>query len=121
MVGVDIVSIDRICKMYEKFGQKAYEKFLNKEEILLIKKSETAAGFWAAKEAASKALGTGIGQSCSFHDIILSKTSKNAPLLTFSKKVLTAFNIKNAHVSIAHDAGFAIAIVHLEKHLSKFT
>ena len=115
MIGVDIVSIERIKKMRDKFGQKAYEKFLSDEEILLIKKSETAAGFWAAKEAASKALGTGIGKMCSFHDIIITKTSKNAPEIAFSKKVLDSFKIKNAHVSIAHDAGFAIAIVHLEK------
>lgn len=66
MIGIDITSIDRIKKMYEKFGIKAYEKFLNTNEIELIKKPETAAGFWAAKEAASKALGTGIGEHCAF-------------------------------------------------------
>ncbi|MDN5076371.1 holo-ACP synthase, partial [Aliarcobacter butzleri] len=69
MIGIDITSTDRIKKMYEKFGDKFYEKFLNPDEIELIKKPETAAGFWAAKEAASKAIGTGIGGSCSFHDI----------------------------------------------------
>lgn len=115
MIGIDVVSINRIEKMFDKFGIKAYEKFLNKDEIVLIKKIETAAGFWAAKEAASKALGTGIGSECSFHDIILSKTVKNAPQITFSKEVLEKFDIKNAHISITHDAGFAIAVVHLEK------
>ena len=49
MIGIDIASIDRIKKMYEKFGIKAYEKFLNPKEIELIKKPDTAAGFWAAK------------------------------------------------------------------------
>jgi len=115
MIGIDIVSINRIEKMYNKFGIKAYEKFLSDEEISLVKKSETAAGFWAAKEAASKALGSGIGEDCSFYDIKLSKTLKNAPLITFSDKVLNKFNIKNAHVSITHDNGFAIAVVALEK------
>lgn len=115
MVGVDIVSIDRIKKMHDKFGKKAYEKFLSHDEILLVKKVETAAGFWAAKEAASKAIGTGIGASCSFHDIIITKTSKNAPILEYSEKVKKMFSIKKSHVSITHDVGFAIAIVHLEK------
>ncbi|NQY52772.1 MAG: holo-ACP synthase [Campylobacteraceae bacterium] len=115
MIGIDIVSIERIKKMYDKFGIKAYRKFLSEDEILLVKKVETAAGFWAAKEAASKALGTGIGADCSFLDIKLSKTNKNAPLLTYSQKVLKKFNIKNSYVSIAHDSGFATAIVHLEK------
>ena len=115
MIGIDIVSINRIEKMYNKFGIKAYQKFLSDKEIELVKKSETAAGFWAAKEAASKALGTGIGIDCSFHDIFISKTSKNAPLITFSNKVLEKFSIKTASLSIAHDNGFAIAIVALEK------
>lgn len=115
MIGIDITSINRIKKLYEKFGRKAYERFLNEDEIALIKRPETAAGFWAAKEAASKALGTGIGADCSFHDIIISKTAKNAPLITFSSKVIENFSIKDASLSIAHDNGFAIAVVALEK------
>lgn len=115
MIGIDIVSIERIQKMFDKFGIKAYEKFLNEEEIVLVKRVETAAGFWAAKEAASKALGTGIGKDCSFHDIKLSKTSKGAPKLKFSKRVKKAFKIKETAISITHDAGFAIAAVTLKK------
>ena len=111
MIGIDITSIDRIKRMYEKFGIKAYEKFLNPKEIELIKKPETAAGFWAAKEAASKALGTGIGASCGFHDIKISKSELGAPKIKYKKKVRKAFGIKDSHLSITHDAGFAIAVV----------
>lgn len=114
MIGVDITVLSRIENMYEKFGEKAYKKFLNDDEIRLIKKPTTAAGFWAAKEAASKALGTGIGAECSFHDIYLSKSEKGAPLITFSEKIIKDFNIKNASVSITHDGGFAIAVVAIE-------
>lgn len=115
MIGVDITVIDRIEKMFQKFGQKAYDRFLNEEEKKLIKGPSNAAGFWAAKEAASKALGTGIGEDCSFHDIFLSKSSKGAPLISFSKKVTEKFNIKDASVSITHDGGFAIAVVAIEQ------
>jgi holo-[acyl-carrier protein] synthase len=111
MIGIDITSIDRIKRMYEKFGIKAYEKFLNPKEIELIKKPETAAGFWAAKEAASKALGTGIGVSCSFHDIKISKSELGAPLIKYRKKVRKAFGIKKSHLSITHDSGLVIAVV----------
>lgn len=111
MIGIDITSIDRIKRMYEKFGIKAYEKFLNPKEIELIKKPETAAGFWAAKEAASKALGTGIGVSCGFHDIKISKSELGAPLIKYRKKVRKAFGIKNSHLSITHDSGLVIAVV----------
>jgi len=115
MTGIDITSVNRIKRMYERFGLKAYEKFLSEDEIALIKRPETAAGFWAAKEAASKAIGTGIGKDCSFHDIKISKTKKNAPKIKYKKRVRKKFNIKESHVSITHDAGFAIAVVVVEK------
>lgn len=111
MIGIDVVSINRIKRMHEKFGIKAYEKFLNSSEIELIKRVETAAGFWAAKEAASKAIGTGIGRVCGFHDIKISKTNKGAPKIKYKKKVRKKFNIKESHLSITHDSGFAIAVV----------
>ena len=111
MIGIDITSVDRIKRMYEKFGIRAYEKFLNPKEIELVKKPETAAGFWAAKEAASKAIGTGIGASCGFHDIKISKGKLGNPKIKYKKKVRKAFGIKDSHLSITHDSGFAIAVV----------
>lgn len=114
MIGVDMIVISRIEKMLDKFGEKALKKFLSEDEISLVKKSTTAAGFWAAKEAASKALGTGIGKECGFNDIILSKTSKGAPQIEFSQKVVKSFNIKDSSLSITHDGGFAIAVVAIE-------
>ena len=111
MIGIDIVVISRIEKMIERFGEKALKKFLNEDEILLVKSPSTAAGFWAAKEAASKALGTGIGSVCSFHDIKISKSNKNAPSLKYKKRLRKKFKIKNTSLSITHDGGFAIAVV----------
>lgn len=115
MIGIDIVSISRIQKMIERFGDKALKRFLNDDEILLIKKPATAAGFWAAKEAASKALGTGIGRECGFHDIKISKTKQNAPKIKYKKNIRKQYKIKDSVVSISHDAGFAIAVVNLRK------
>lgn len=111
MVGIDIVTIARIEKMFHKFGQRAYERFLSPKEIFLVKSPTTAAGFWAAKEAASKALGTGIGAQCGFHDIKISKSKLGAPKLKYSKEVKKRFKIKKSYVSITHDGGFAIAVV----------
>lgn len=114
MIGIDIVSINRIESMIAKFGDKALSKFLHIDEIDLCKKTSTTAGFWAAKEAASKALGTGIGQYCSFFDITISKNSLGAPQISFSQKIIDNFKIKNASLSITHDGGFAIAVVAIE-------
>ncbi len=111
MIGVDIVTISRIEKMIEKFGNKALSKFLRPKEIKLAKVPSTAAGFWAAKEAASKAIGTGIGKQCRFHDIKISKDENGAPKLKYKKHIRKKFKIKSSHLSITHDGGFAIAVV----------
>ena len=55
MIGIDLVSIERIQKLQERFGDKALQKYLSPEEILLVKNHATAAGFYAAKEAVSRA------------------------------------------------------------------
>ena len=111
MIGVDIVVISRIEKLIQKFGTKALKRFLTDDEIMLVKSSSTAAGFWALKEAASKAIGTGIGKKCTFNDMVITKTKKNAPKLKYSKKIRKKYNIKNTSVSVTHDGGFAIAVV----------
>ena len=114
MIGIDLIKIDRVEKMIDRFGNKALSRFLSEDEIKLIKKPSRAAGFWAAKEAASKALQTGIGSECGFLDIKLSLSQKGAPLITFSQKVLDNFNINSASLSITHDGGFAIAVVAIQ-------
>ncbi|MGA1932949.1 holo-ACP synthase [Arcobacter sp. YIC-464] len=111
MIGIDVASVDRIKRMYEKFGRKAYERFLDDEEIELIKRPESAAGFWAAKEAASKALGTGIGKECGFHDIKIKKSKLGAPKIKYKKEIRKKYKIKKSYLSITHDQGLAIAVV----------
>ena len=91
MIGIDIVSIGRISRLKERHGELFLRRFLS-------------------EEAASKALGVGIGAECSFFDIIIEKSPKNAPILKFSPKIYENFNIKEATLSISHDAGFAIAV-----------
>lgn len=115
MIGIDVTSINRIKRMYERFGRRAYERFLSEEEIALIKRVETAAGFWAAKEAASKAIGTGIGKECGFHDIKISKSALGAPKLKYKKEIRKKFKIKKSYLSITHDEGIVIAVVHNTK------
>ena len=114
MIGIDLIKTKRMEHMMERFGENALKKFLSGDEIALVKNYKTAAGFWAAKEACSKALGTGIGAECSFFDIVISKTAKGAPLITLSEKVQKNFNIKDTSLSITHDGDYAIAVVAIE-------
>ncbi len=110
-IGTDIIQINRIEKLLEKFGDKFKTKFLNDSEIELAQRVETIAGFWSAKEAISKAIGCGIGSELSFHDIIISKNIKGAPNFRLSQATQKIHNIEESSLSISHDGGFAIAVV----------
>ncbi len=119
MIGIDIVSIKRFEKFLEK--KTALQKYLSDEEIFLITSPSTAAGFFAAKEAISKALGTGIGAKCSFKDIKIHKDLQGAPFYTLSRHIIEEFDIIETSLSIAHDGGFAIAVaaIRTKKSLSR--
>jgi holo-[acyl-carrier protein] synthase len=114
MIGIDLIKSSRMESLMERFGEKALKKFLSADEILLVKNYKTAAGFWAVKEACSKALGVGIGAECSFHDIVISKTPKGAPNISLSTRVVKMFDIQNTSVSITHDGEYAVAVVAIE-------
>jgi len=114
MIGVDIIKVSRMERFIERFGEKALQKFLLDDEILLVKNHKTASGFWALKEACSKALGVGIGRDCSFFDIKIYKTDRGAPKISLSKKIMEKFKITDTSVSIAHDGEYAIAVVAIE-------
>jgi len=119
VIGVDIVKIARIERLKERFGDKALKRFLDEEEIKLASSSTSHAGYWAAKEAISKALGVGISSTCSFFDIKLHKDNKNAPYFTLSKHLIEEFNITDTSLSITHDGKYAIAIAYIESNLKK--
>ena len=110
MIGIDIVKIERIERLIDRFGDKALFRFLDKEEVVLVKKKETAAGFFAAKEAVSKALGVGIGKECSFFDIKLHKDENGAPFFTLSKRIVEKYAIFETALSITHEQEYAIAV-----------
>jgi holo-[acyl-carrier protein] synthase len=114
-IGTDITVVSRIEKSIDKFGDKFLDRFLNKDEKKNLKRVESIAGYWASKEAISKALGCGIGEELSFHDILIYKDKKNAPHFKLSSKAQKLHNIKESSLSIAHDGGFAIAVAVIQK------
>ena len=114
MIGIDLIKLERMKRLMERFGERALSKFLSPEEILLVRNHKTAAGFWAVKEACSKALGTGIGAECGFHDIVIFKSPKGAPQLALAPHLMERFKITATSVSITHDGEYAVAVVAIE-------
>lgn len=108
--GVDIVKIERIERSIKK------ERFLREVyspgEIELINKkgTKTAAGNYAAKEAFSKALGTGI-RGFSLNEVSVLRNEEGAPYFEFSGNAAALTAGKSFQCSISHDGEYAIAFV----------
>lgn len=98
------------CKLQ---NLKALEEKWRSEAPLLesLVNVSRVAGFWAAKEACSKALGVGIGQQLGFLDMRIVKNERNAPQMSLSPQKMNEFEVERIALSISHDEGFAIAAV----------
>lgn len=118
-IGSDIVEIDRIEKVLKRtpsflqgaFTEKEIDYFINKKN-----KYESAAGIFAAKEAVSKALGSGF-RGFRVKDIEVLHTELGKPIISLSEKILKKFSINNykIHVTISHTKNNAISFVVIEE------
>ncbi|OUX53066.1 MAG: hypothetical protein CBE47_04075 [Pelagibacteraceae bacterium TMED287] len=119
-LGVDIININRI-KMILNRNKKFVEKIFSKKEILYCNKKKAKefcfAKRFAAKEAFSKALGTGISKGLNFKEIEVIKEDSGKPSLSIKgksllvvKKTLKKDNFV-VFLSISDDKPFAVATV----------
>ncbi len=114
-IGVDIVEIARIRAVYERSGKAFMNKVLTAAETeqCLAKPDPAAslAGRFAAKEAVSKALGTGIGRSLGWHSIEVLNDDSGKPTVTLHAPHLSC----RVSISISHDRHSAVAMALVEK------
>ena len=121
-LGTDIVEIARIARMLEKYPDAFREHTCTPAEIAEGKRRRDDvtfyAGRWAAKEAAAKALGCGIGKHCSLTDLEVVNGENGAPELRLSGAA-AAFAASRGGgrfvVSISHETGYAVAVVIFEQ------
>ena len=82
-IGTDIVNIKRIEKSIKSNGEKFKNKIFSKKEIIYCEKKKNPFPFYAkrfaAKEALSKAIGTGIRKDIKFKNIEISNNKKGKP------------------------------------------
>lgn len=114
-IGIDIIEIKRVSKAIDNpaFMKRVYT--IKEQDYLKSRKNNpgTAAGYFAAKEAASKALGTGF-RGIKWTEIEISCDEMGKPLVGFLGKAGELFRKlggKDALVSISHSQDNAIAQV----------
>src|SRR4051812_19812267 len=120
-IGVDLVECERIQHSLDRFGERFLKRVFTDGEIaysmsMKFPARHLAARF-AAKEAVSKAFGTGIGKSMGWRDIDVRKKDSGEPYLVFSdgaEKLATERNLKQAVISLSHTDNHAVAMVVLE-------
>lgn len=108
-IGIDITPVARIAGLEEKYKTKFREKILASSEN--PETVESLAGLWAAKEAVSKAMGTGLS-GFGPTEIIIGRDALGAPTVTLvgqALEVARARGISRFMVSISHAGGMAVA------------
>ena len=116
LIGVDIAEIARFKNVSDKFMQTCFTE----EERASFKAKrpwETAAANFAAKEAFSKAIGTGV-RGFELSEISVLRKCNGKPYFVFSdniKSILSRMAIDSIEVTISHDGGFAVAVAIAEQ------
>ncbi len=118
-VGTDLASPKRIAKTYAEFGDKFLDRILTEKEkeYVLSEKAHMITRLtarYAAKEAVSKALGTGIREGINFKDIEVVRGEKNAPSIKLygeAAREAEKQDLTNWSVSISHEDILVVATV----------
>lgn len=120
-IGTDIVAVTRLRAMWERHGDRAVERILAPQEMPdfagATDKGRFLAKRFAAKEAFSKALGTGVRPPATLSAIAVLHDHLGKPMLVFSPALHALLGEKNlkAHLSISDEAEYAVAYVILEQ------
>jgi holo-[acyl-carrier protein] synthase len=117
-IGTDIVEISRLEQMKPPAIQRLAQRVLTPSELKIFNKIKLPHRYlakrWAAKEAASKALGTGIASGVSFQHIEITSLASGQPQIVFSDRALELareLGAESWHISISDEQSLATAFV----------
>jgi holo-[acyl-carrier protein] synthase len=124
-VGIDLANIDRIAGVLERHGDRFRNRVFTEVEQRKAERRKDVAGTyakrWAAKEACSKALGTGLRMGISWKDMAVSNLKTGQPVMTVTgwaaerlKDMTPEGHEATIHVSLTDDHPWAQAFVVIE-------
>ncbi len=119
--GIDLIEVARIASSFEKFGQRFVNRVLVADEIAYCLTHKNPAPFlavrFAAKEAVSKAFGTGIGAQLGWQDMEIRRKESGEPFVVLHGKgqeLFVARGARHLHISLTHTENYAAATAILE-------
>ena len=120
-VGIDIIEVARIGASYQKFGERFLNRILRPAEIAYCLSHRNPAPFlaarFAAKEAISKAFGTGIGGQLGWQDMEVGRKDSGQPFVVLhdgGRKLFAEQGGARFHLSLSHTENYAAAVAVLE-------
>jgi len=120
-VGTDLIEIPRVARALERFGVRFAQRILCEPELRRFRAHAKPAAYlakrFAAKEAFTKALGTGIRAPANWHGVWVSNLRSGKPQLEFSaplSALLEMRGICRSHLTLSDERGLAAATVILE-------
>ena len=115
-IGIDVVEVDRIESAIERQGEVFLDRLFTEREKDYCRKQKRPAMHYAArfaaKEAVSKALGTGIGGKAGWLEMEVMRGDSGAPTIMFHGKAadfIAAEGIETVQVSLTHARDYAAA------------
>jgi holo-[acyl-carrier protein] synthase len=120
-IGVDVVKVERLVQSLERFGHRMEARLFTEGELEYCKRHKDPlphlAARFAAKEAAFKAIGTGLTQGVGWKQAEVIQPGGRQPRLEFHGAALERFlelGGRSTHLSLTHDGGLAVACVVIE-------
>jgi len=120
-VGIDIIEVERIKDSHERFGERFLNRILHPNEISYCLSHKTPAPFlavrFAAKEAISKAFGTGIGAQLGWRDMEVGRKESGEPFVILheaGQKLLKERGARAVLISLSHTQNYATAVAILD-------
>ncbi len=115
-IGIDIVEVERIASAIERYGEKFLQRIFNETERAHCERSEKFkcqryAARFAAKEAFSKAIGTGITDGFAFKLIGIINEENGKPQLQLFGIMQERWGQYTFNVSLSHTDSIATAII----------
>lgn len=117
-LGTDLIEIERVRQSAERFGKRFLERVFTPDEVAYCysKKSfaESLAARFAAKEAAAKALGTGISRGVGWKEFEVRRKPGHRPEMHLSGRaaeIAAALGVKRISLSLTHTREMSMAVV----------